>query len=88
MDARDTYIRRKEDIGALLDWISMELDEHAAHAEREGGPDWADAGDLAHVRNRLIETLAFVAQQDEDFVKEALADAAAGREQAARKTSD
>ena len=80
MDAKDTYRRRKEDIGALLDWISMELDEHAAHADREGGPDWADAGDLVHVRNRLIETLAFVAQQDEEFVKETLTDVAAGRD--------
>ena len=79
MEAKDVYTSRKRDIAALLDWISLEADRHAEYAEKEG-LTFAHAGDLGHVRERLIETLAFLAQRDDKSIEEALADAAAGRQ--------
>ena len=76
------YTSRKRDVAALLDW----------HAH---------AGDLGHVREKLVETLSFLAQREEKDIEDALADssspcvagsaeqgAAAGREQARRKSTD
>ncbi len=80
--AHRLYVSRKRDIAALLDWLSLEVDKAAEYAGKEGGPDYADAGDLGHVRRKLIETLSFLAQRDEKDIEEALDDAAAGREQA------
>jgi len=79
-EAKDVYTSRKRDVAALLDWISLEVDQHAEYAEKEG-LNWAHCGDLGHVREKLIETLAFLAQRDEQDIKDALADAAAGREE-------
>lgn len=85
MDAKELYTRRKKDIAALLDWISLEVDQHAEWTMTDrgpgtDGPDYGDCGDLGHVRERLIQTLAFLAESDEEFIEEALNDAAAGRE--------
>jgi len=88
VDAKELYTNRKRDIAALLDWLSLEVDKAAEYAEKEGGPDYADAGDLGHVRELLIQTLAFLAQQEEKDIEAALDDVAAGREQAERKTTD
>lgn len=79
-EAKDVYTSRKRDIAALLDWLELELDKHAEYAQKEG-LTLAHAGDLGHVREKLIETLAFLAQRDGQDIKEALADAAAGREE-------
>lgn len=87
MEAKDLYTHRKRDIAALLDWISLEVDQHAEYAETEG-VDYGHCGDLGHVREKLIETLAFLAQRDEKDIEDALDDVAAGREQAERKTAD
>jgi len=88
VEAKDLYENRRRDIAALLGWLDLEVDQHAAYAETEGGPNYAHAGDLGHVRERLIETLAFLAQRDGKDIKEALVDAAAGREQNEGKTTD
>ena len=80
MDAKTLYTGRKADIAALLDWLSLETDRHAAYAETEG-VDFGHCGDLGHVRDRLTEALAFLAQRDEKDIEDALADAAAGRAQ-------
>ena len=86
MDAKTLYSSRRQDIAGLLDLIKLELEQHAEHAEKNDGPNYAEAGDLGHVRERLIQTLAFLAQQDEEFVKETLADVAAGRRNVAPPT--
>jgi hypothetical protein len=87
MEAKELYTNRKRDVAALLDWLELELGQHADYAETEG-VDYGHCGDLGHVREKLIETLAFLAQRDEKDIEDALADAAAGREQAEGKTTD
>lgn len=80
LSAATVYRSRRKDVAALLDLISLEVDQHAAYSEKEG-LNWAHCGDLGHVREKLSETLAFLAQRDEQDIKDALADAAAGREE-------
>jgi len=79
VNAKELYTSRKRDIAALLDWLELEVIEHAAYAEKEGLTH-AHAGDLGELRRLLIEALAFLAQQDEKDIEKALADAAAGRD--------
>jgi len=88
VDAKELYTSRKRDIAALLDWLSLETNQHERYAKEEGGPTWAEAGDLGHVRKLLVQTLGFLAQQEEKDIEAALDDMAAGREQAERKTTD
>ena len=80
MDAKDLYTSRKRDIAAVLDWLELELDKQAEYAEKEG-VDYGHCGDLGHVRDLLVQTLALLAQRDEQDIKAALADAAAGRKE-------
>ncbi len=82
--AHRLYVSRKRDVAALLDWLELELQQHAAYAAKEG-VDYGTCGDLGHVREKLIETLSFLAQRDEKDIEEALDDVAAGREQAAAR---
>ena len=79
-EVNGVYTSRKRDIAALLDWLELELDKHAEYAEKEG-LNWAHCGDLGHVQELLVQTLAFLAQREEKDIKDALADAAAGREE-------
>ena len=60
MDTGELYTSRRRDIAALLDWISLEVDKHAEYAEKEG-QDLGHAGDLGHVRELLVQALAFLA---------------------------
>ena len=85
--AHKTYVNMKRDVAGLLDWLELELQEHARHAAKEG-VNHGHAGDLGHVRRELIETLSFLAQRDEKDIEEALDDLAAGREQAEGRTTD
>jgi hypothetical protein len=85
--AHTLYLDRKRDVAALLDWLELELQQHTAYAAKEG-INHAHAGDLGHVRQKLIETLSFLAQRDEKDIEEALDDAAAGREKAERRATD
>ncbi len=58
--ARQTYDQHRQDIARVLDWLDLELDKHRVNAK--GRPDdWGYPGDLGHVREKLIETLAFLA---------------------------
>jgi hypothetical protein len=84
--AHRLYLDRKRDVAALLDWLELELTHHAEYAAKER-VSHAHAGDLGHVRELLIQTLSFLAQRDEKDIKDALDDAAAGREQAERRTT-
>jgi len=84
MDAKTLYAGRKADIAALLDWLELEVGKAAEYALKEG-LTYAHAGDLGHLRTLLIQALAFLAQREEADIEDALADAAAGREQAERK---
>ena len=59
------------DIGALLDLIGQEVTHHAEFARGEG-LHWGHVGSVAHVREGLIEALAFLAQQDEDDIEKHL----------------
>ena len=86
MDAKKMYVSRKRDIAPLLDWLQLELGQHADYPETEG-VDYGHCGDLGHVREKLIETLAFLAQRDEKDIEDALADAAVGRERAEDRTT-
>jgi len=84
MNPKQLYMSRKHDIAALLGWL--ELDEHAAYAEKEG-IDYGHCGDLEHLRDLLIKALAFLSEMGEDDIKDALADAAAARDAACRRRS-
>ena len=75
MDAKELYTNRKRDIAALFDWLSLETDQHERYAKEEGGPTWAEAGDLGHVRELLVQTLAFLAQREEKDIEDALPNA-------------
>lgn len=57
--APQLYGERREDIARVLDWLDMELDRHRMRA-KANPEDWGCPGDLGHVREKLIETLAFV----------------------------
>jgi hypothetical protein len=71
--ARELYDERREDIARVLDWLDMELDRHRTNAKAMP-KDWGYAGDLGHVREKLIETLAFLSngepQEIEDLLSE------------------
>ena len=71
------YARRRRDVVRLLDWLTAEVRKHEEYARMEG-VDFGHAGDLGHVRERLIETLAFLAQREEADIEGALAETEAG----------
>jgi len=69
--ARELYDERREDIARVLDWLDMELDRHRTNAK--GDPkNWCFAGDLGHVREKLIETLAFLSNSETDGIENLL----------------
>ena len=72
--AAQAYQRNQDDIGALLDALAQEV-RMAADYARKDGMDWAKVGTLAEVRRQLVETLAFVSQQDEAFIEKRLTSA-------------
>lgn len=71
--AAQAYEERQNDIGALLDTLAQQMRMHADSAKADG-MDWAKTGDLTEVRRQLIQTLAFLAQQDEAFIEQHLRD--------------
>jgi len=71
--AAGAYAEHRRDIAAMLDWFELALDTHEEAAKAE--PDkWTFVGDLAEVRRRLLETLAFLSGHDEAAIEEALAE--------------
>jgi len=69
--AAEAYAEHQRDIAAMLDWIEMALDTHeeAARAEPE---KWTLVGDLAEVRRRIKETLAFLSGHGEAEIEKSL----------------
>ena len=78
-DLLDAYPRlAQDDIRALLRLIAQETRMHAGYAKKSG-LHFGHVGDLGAVRRSLVEVLAQLAQQDEQFVWKRLAEARAGR---------
>ena len=71
--ARETYDERRSEIAALLDTLGQEVNMHTEYAEKEG-LHWGHAGDLGHVKELLVQTLAFLAQRDEADIQDYLDD--------------
>jgi uncharacterized alpha-E superfamily protein len=69
--ASELYAERCEDIARVLDWIELELDKHQTAAEASPG-DWSDAGDLGHVLEKLIQTLAFLSNREAETIENLL----------------
>ncbi len=76
--AHGLYRQRYQDIFTLLQWISDELDEHRQEAQRDQ-KNWGHAGSLGHVREKLMETLAFLSNSETAEIEEALDDARAAQ---------
>ena len=71
--AAETYDQRRSDIARVLDWLDLELDRHGTDAKAKPN-DWGYAGDLGHVREKLIETLAFLSNSETKDIEELLAE--------------
>jgi hypothetical protein len=69
--AAEAYKARRSDVERLLDMLREEVAHHAEYAAKEPR-DWGFVGDLGHVRDLLVEALAFLAQQDRDDVERRL----------------
>jgi len=64
----DAFKRAQADIASLADWIECELDKY----DDDGEVSWASVGSLEHVREQLIETLAFFSGVDQAEIKRSL----------------
>ena len=71
--AQQTYEQRRSDIARVLDWLDLELDRHGTDAKAKPN-DWGYAGDLGHVREKLIETLAFLSNSETKDIEDLLAE--------------
>ena len=69
--ASETHAEHRRDSAAMLDWVQMALDAHEEAAKAQPGK-WTFVGDLAEVRRRLLETLAFLSGHDAADIEEAL----------------
>jgi hypothetical protein len=65
------YVERLRDVEALLDMLKEEVAHHAEFARKEG-IDFGHCGDLGHMRQLLVEALAFLAQQEPEDVERRL----------------
>lgn len=63
----DGIQRARADIASLTDWLELELDK-----QRDAAPTWGDVNALEHVRENLIETLAFFSGVEEAQIKRSL----------------
>ena len=71
--ASELYRERRDDIARVMDWIELELDKHQTAAMASPG-DWSNAGDLGHVREKFIETLAFLSNREPEDIENLLGD--------------
>ena len=69
--ASELYAEHREDIFRLWDWCQLEMDKHANNA-LANQDDWTFPGDLGHVRQKLIETLAFLSSKEPDNIDKLL----------------
>ena len=67
VDVKDAYRMAQDDIRTLLRLIAEEARMHAGYAKKDG-LHFGHVGDLGAVRRSLVEVLAQLAQQDEQFV--------------------
>ena len=63
----DALKRARADVASLADWIECELDKEA-----EDEATWASVGTLEHVRENLIETLAFFSGVEQSEIQRSL----------------
>ena len=59
--------RAQADIASLADWIECELDK-----DSDDEITWASVGSLEHVRENLIETLAFFSGVEQTEIQRSL----------------
>ena len=71
--ASELYDERRQDIARVMDWIEIELDKHKTNA-KANPKDWGYAGDLGHVREKLIETLAFLSNNEPQEIEDLLSE--------------
>lgn len=69
--ASELYDERRQDIARVMDWIELELDKHKTNA-KANAKDWGYPGDLGHVREKLIETLAFLSNGEPQEIEDML----------------
>ncbi len=63
----DALKRARADVASLADWIECELEK-----QDDGKVTWGTVGTLEHVRENLIETLAFFSGIDESEIERSL----------------
>ncbi len=63
----DAIKRARADIASLADWIECELDK-----QNDDEVTWATVGSLEHVRENLIETLAFFSGVEQSEIQRSL----------------
>lgn len=71
--AIETYKQHREDIARVLDWLDMEMDRHESEAKSEPR-NWGYAGSIGHVREQLIEILAFIAPHEVKDIEDLLSE--------------
>ena len=62
----DAFKRAQADIASLADWIECELDKDGDEVT------WASVGSLEHVREQLVETLAFFSGVEQSEIQRSL----------------
>ena len=72
-DATGTYSRHAADIASILEWIADEVEVREDRFKREAD-NWDLAGDMAEIRKRLVQTLAFLSGIDERAIDRELED--------------
>ena len=71
--ATEAYAERQQDVAALLEWIQMELANHAEGCDKTT-TDWGAVGDLGEVKRQLKDVLAFLSNVESDEIDQNLAD--------------
>jgi len=69
--ASELYDERRQEIARVMDWIELELDKHKTHAKADPA-DWGYPGDLGHVLEKLIQTLAFLSNREPEDIENLL----------------
>ena len=62
----DAFKRAQADIASLADWIECELEKN------DDEVTWASVGSLEHVREQLMETLAFFSGFEKSEIQRSL----------------
>ncbi len=73
--APESYAAERGRIARLLDVLEMELDKHGARAKADPS-HWGLVGDLAKVRDDLVEAVCYLSGMERADVERFLIDAA------------